>query len=124
MFTTLVILSFIIKSDRVTEDTLYGAVSVYILIALSWAAIYGAIEAGHPGSFFVDQSHNPDGVLAFADFVYYSVVTLTTLGYGEMAPVTDQARSMAIIESMIGVMYTAILISRLVSLYILQYAKQ
>jgi hypothetical protein len=124
MFTTLIILSFIIKSDKVSEDTLYGAISVYLLIAASWASIYMAIEAGHPGSFFVDPAHNIDGVLDFTDFLYYSVVTLTTMGYGDIAPVTNQARSVAIIESVIGVMYLAILISRLVSLYILHQTKQ
>ncbi len=62
--------------------------------------------------------NNISGVVNLSDLVYFSYITLTTLGYGEIIPITAGARSLAIIEAIIGVMYIAIIISRLVGLFI------
>ena len=69
------------------------------------------------GAFLVDEVHNPDGAFQFADFVYFSFVTLTTLGYGEITPISAQARSVAMMEAVSGVLYIAVLVARLVGLY-------
>lgn len=119
-FTAIIILSYILRSERVREDILYGAVSIYMLIGGIFNMIYLLIETIHPGSFFIDPTHNINGVVDGSDFIYYSFATLTTLGYGDIAPVTSHARSFSIIESIIGVMYLAIIISRLVGMYIAQ----
>ncbi len=117
-FTALLILSYILKSSRVTGDVLYGAVSVYLLIGGAWYAIYTVIYSLHPGSFIIAAIHNIDGVINWSDFLYFSFSTLTTLGYGDVIPVTSSARSFAMLEAIVGVMYLAIIISRLVGLYI------
>jgi voltage-gated potassium channel Kch len=111
-FTMLVIFSFVLKSTEVNKDVLYGAVSIYMLIGGIWWVIYMLIEMMRPGSF--------SGIKGWSDFLYYSFSTLTTVGYGDIVPVTSVARSFAVLEAIVGVMYLAIIISRLVGLYIAQ----
>jgi hypothetical protein len=113
-FTTLVILSRVLASEEVTTDTVYGAVSVYLLFGITWATAYDVIAAAHPGSFYSDHTHNPDGVFTYQDLLYFSFVTLATLGYGDITPLTNQTRSLAMLEAVSGVLYTVVLIARLV----------
>ncbi len=122
-FIAIVIFQFVLKSVEVSKDVLYGAVCVYILIGGIWFAIYILLDKLQPGSFYATSTVNAGGVLDWPDFLYYSFATLTTLGYGDIIPVTSHARSFAILESIIGVMYLAIIISRLVGLYITQSKK-
>ena len=111
------VLAYVLRASPVTRDKIHGAISVYLLMGVSWASCYSLIHVLQPGAFLVDQAHNPDGVFQFADFVYFSFVTLTTLGYGEITPVSAQARSLAMMEAVSGVLYIAILVARLVGLY-------
>ncbi len=113
-YTTIIILSVVLRSRTITTDTIYGAVSVYLLIGLTFANGYTFIETVYPGSFYASTVHDPGGSLAFQDLLYYSFVTMTTLGYGDITPVTDQARSLAMLEAVSGVLYVAVLISRLI----------
>lgn len=117
-FTAIVILLFVIRSKEISADFLYGAVSVYLLIGGTWSTIYTFLEAVQPGSFVIDSTYNIDGIVNWSDLLYYSYATLTTLGYGDVIPVTSHARSLAVIEAIIGVMYLATIISRLVGLFI------
>lgn len=77
------------------------------------------LEKIQPGSII----NNMSGIINLSDLLYFSYITLTTLGYGEIVPVTAAARSLAIIEAIIGVMYIAIIISRLVGLFITKSLK-
>lgn len=117
-FTASVIFVFILRSAQVSNDVLFGAVSIYMLIGGIFNMLYLLIKTLQSGSFFVDSAYNIDGILDWTDFIYYSFATLTTVGFGDIAPVTSHARSFSIIESIIGVMYLAIIISRLVGMYI------
>ena len=83
------------------------------MIGLTFAVAYMLIETVHTGSFVV----NYPSELVWDDFFYFSVVTLTTLGYGDIVPVTPHARSVATLEATTGVLYMAILLARLVSEY-------
>jgi hypothetical protein len=114
----LVILRHIIRTERVTADILYGAFSVYILLGLLFAAINTLMESVSPNPMFV---YSGTGQPVEADGLYYfSFVTLTTLGYGDIVPVQLASRALAIIEAMIGVFYTGALVGRLVGLYVAQ----
>ncbi len=113
-----ILLHFILKSEDVKRDVLYGAVSIYMLIGGVFGSIFSMIELILPGSFYINPAHNIDGIINWIDLLYYSYVTLTTLGYGDIIPVTSYARYTAILEAIIGVMFLAIIISRLVGLYI------
>jgi len=123
-FTAIIILFFVLKSEQVQEDILFGAISIYMLIGGIFSMLYTVIETINPGSFYINPDCNINGVLDWTDFLYYSFATLTTLGYGDIVPVTSHARSFAIIEAIIGVMYLAIIISRLVGMYIAHSIKK
>ncbi|WP_241648128.1 potassium channel family protein [Methanoculleus taiwanensis] len=112
--TTIIILTVVLRSRAITTDTIYGAICVYLLIGLTYANGYTFIETMNPGSFYASAVHEPGGRLAFPDLLYYSFVTMTTLGYGDITPITNQARSLAMLEAVSGVLYVAVLISRLI----------
>ncbi len=90
-------------------DPILGAVFGYILIAYSWSQLYAQIEAGTPGSFNLPGDERSSG-----EFLYFSLVTLTTLGYGEITPATPIPRLLAGIEAAVGTIYIAVLIGRIV----------
>ena len=111
------ILKHIFKQDDVTLETIYGAIVVYILIGLMWFFLYNLTEILHPESFTfaAELANDPKKSL-----YYFSFVTLTTLGYGDISPVSGPARSLAMLEAIVGQMYLAVLIARLVGTHISQ----
>jgi hypothetical protein len=116
VFTLLSLLRAILRDERVTHDTIYGALNVYLLMALGWSMAYLLLATLQPHAFVISAAY-PNRTLSWFDFEYYSFVTLTTLGYGDIAPMTAQARSLSMMEAMSGTMYVAILIARLVGLH-------
>lgn len=111
------ITAHVLKAEDVTLDTLFGAASIYLLLGFVWTLGYMLLERLQPGSFSFASGSTSMGAPTLADFVYYSFVTLTTLGYGDIAPVTARARSLAVLEAIIGVLFVALLIARLVGMY-------
>ena len=116
---TVALLDYIfVQSDRVTRDVLVAAVTVYLLIGDSFMPAYVAIEvltqATMGQAAFLVNTGNP---VTWQLMTYYSYVTLTTVGYGDIIPATSLARSLVSTEAVIGVLYMAILIGRLVGLY-------
>ena len=115
-FVAWILLRFILRAPTVTADMLYGAASVYFLLGLAWAMAFALVEMRHPGSLSIGQP----GPLVWDDFLYYSFVALTTLGYGDITPLTQTTRSLAILEAITGVFYTTVMVARLVGLYLVQ----
>ena len=111
-FTTSVLVWSILSKPGVTTDTLAGAVSAYFLIGITFGLAFMIINNMLPGSF--RDTVEPGKHFTPADFTFFSFVTLTTVGYGDIVPWASHARSLAIVESVIGIMYPAVLISRLV----------
>jgi hypothetical protein len=116
-FTIVVLLSRILQDEEVTADTLCGAACVYLLMGLAWMTAFQLIESLHPGAFHINPAQNVDGIVNWSDLLFYSFATLTTLGYGDVTPITSPARSLATLEAVTGVLYVAFLIARLVGLY-------
>jgi len=117
-FTAVVVLRQTLGSAAVTADTIAGAICFYLLLGVIWALIYALVEIAHPGS-FLDGGRpvGPDGHHSLVpELLYLSLVTLSTLGYGDILPVTPQARMLAALEAIIGPLYLAVLIARLVGL--------
>ena len=114
-FYALVILIGRTASLKETDfDSLCGAVAAYFLIAVTWAASYRVIEVAVPGSFiFPEQTPGPVG----GQLLYFSLTTITTLGYGDITPASPFARMWATLEASAGVLYVALLIARLISIY-------
>ena len=119
---TLVILTFLVfrhvfRDGPITADRVRGAILAYLLLGLVWAFAYELVELTHPGAILMGGQLLRD-VVPTHTFGYFSFVTLTTLGYGDIVPVHPIARSLAVAEALIGQLYPAILIARLVSLQI------
>jgi len=117
-----VLLRHVVSRDEVTTDVVLGGVCVYLMIGILFAQIYRVVEILSPGSFLVHGSPLPIGPEAGSPegihMIYYSFVTLTTLGYGEIVPMSSLARILAVIEAMTGSLYVAILIASLVGIRI------
>ena len=89
-----------------------GAVAAYLLLGLVWAAAYALVAALHPGAFASNVSLQQD-----RSFVYFSFVTLTTVGFGDVTPVHSTARSLVVLEALTGQLYPAVLLARIVTLH-------
>jgi voltage-gated potassium channel len=114
-FTIIQIVRFIISQHEVTVDLIAGAASVYLLMALMWAFIYQVLELFHPGSFGLSQARLQENPLFF---IYYSFVTITTLGYGDIVPLSPAASSFSILEAVVGQLFLVVLISWLVGMHV------
>jgi hypothetical protein len=117
LFTIAHVLRYVLAVGEVTTDKIHGAIAAYILIGLLWASIYVFLDTVHPGSFASGATGEAIKRLGPEDLLYFSFVTLTTTGYGDIAPATAHARSLAILEQLAGTFYIAILIARLTGLY-------
>jgi hypothetical protein len=120
-----VLLKVVLGKGRVTGDKLSGAVCVYLLIGVIWSLLFGILEIAAPGSL-----HFPDADAGVQEAMrigapqgattYFSFVTLTTLGYGDIVPVSKAARSLVAVEALLGQLYLTILVARLVGLHMTQ----
>ena len=121
LYTALVILRHVLSFGPLYADRVHAALSVYILLALSWAGAYAFIEVVAPGSFSFPGTSSgvpaPAGAYLMAHLVHFSIATLTSTGYGDVTAIGPFARSFAQLEQLVGVFYITVLISRLVGLY-------
>ena len=106
-----VVLGRTLRDGPITTRRLHGGVAAYLLLGVVWSYAYALVATLHPGAFSGPVSPG-DGPRAW---LYFSFVTLTTTGYGDVLPVHPAARSLAILEAVTGSLYVAILIARLVS---------
>ena len=111
-----IILSYLYREEEITSDVIMAAICGYFLIGLLWSSVYFLLVALVPESFQFSQTLGSGA----EDFAYYSFVTLTTLGYGDITPVTTPARSLSVLESVMGQLYLAVLVARLVGIHIAQ----
>ena len=116
-FVTGHLLRFILKASRVDTEVLCAGISIYFMIGLLWTFAYMMVGNLSPGSFsFVNDLDSEREMSSFNAF-YFSFTTLSTVGFGDITPVSKVARTLATSEATIGLFYMALLISRLVSLY-------
>lgn len=105
---------------EVTRETIFAAVVAYLLIALMWAFLYMVLEKLAPGSFaFPEKSLIPENL----HFQYFSFVTITTLGYGDVTPLTNKASVLAMMEALVGQIYLVVLVAWLVGMHVSRKAK-
>ncbi len=95
----------------ITRNRLVGALCIYLLLGVTWAILFGFVEIADPDAFSYQGVEPGDPLEAF---LYYSFVTLTTLGYGDVTPLHPVARTLAYLEAVIGQLYLAVLIATLV----------
>jgi Ion channel len=116
-FTLVTLLRAVLRTETVTRDTIYGAMSVYLLMAFAWGIAYLLLETIQPGGLSMDAARHPNHTVDWFDCMFYSFVTLTSLGFGDVVPVSPPCRSLSILEAVSGIMYVAVLVARLVGLY-------
>lgn len=116
VFTLLSLLRAVLQTMKVTHDTIYGSLSVYLLMAITWGCAYFLLVMFQPAALSPEPLRTPNHNVDWSDCMYYSFVTLTSLG-GGLVPVSPQARSLTILENISGVLYVAVLIARLISAY-------
>jgi hypothetical protein len=107
------LLLWLFAEKRVTRNLLLASIALYLLFGFSWAAAYQLAELHSPGAFGTPG----DASISRSDLVYYSFMTLTTTGFGDIAPLTPIAKRLATLESLLGVLYPPVLVARLVGLY-------
>ena len=106
-----VVLALVLRRGPITTRRIQGAIAVYLLLGFIWAEAYELVVLWHPGAF----TGAVDG-RGSLPWTYYSFVTLTTMGYGDIMPVHPLARAVAVLEALTGQLYLAIMLARLVSL--------
>lgn len=117
-------LIYVLRSRVVSANMIYASMCVYLMIGIIWAAIYSNINLFYNGAFFF-ANVAPEKTLVLEEqlmgvFTYYSYVTLTTLGYGDVVPTHKVAQSWATVEAMVGQFYIAVIMARLVSIHATQ----
>lgn len=109
------------QSQKVDTNMIYGAVCIYLLMAIEWGLIYALLEASVPGSFNFGETSSMVPVtddFMIRNMVYYSFISLTTTGYGDIVPLTQAARYFSMLESFLGQIYLTVLVARLVGMHI------
>jgi hypothetical protein len=114
-FTIWGLLSFILRANDVNKEIIFAAIAVYLLLALMWSFIYMILEYFSPGSFAIPEARTELGRFVA---VYYSFVTITTLGFGDITPLTDKASSLSILEAIVGQIYLVVLVAFLVGMHV------
>jgi len=108
------LLHYVFGKEVMTGDRLWGAAASYLMVGLLWSFLFAIIDRSVPGSFAVRGTSTS---MDFTDLIYFSFSTLTTTGFGDIAPVSRSARIASVLEGIIGQLFLAILIAKLVGVY-------
>ena len=112
-------IGFIMRSQSVTREVVYAAMLVYLLVAQLWALVYTFLYLINPASF-----HLPQGQGDFLVFEYYSFVTLTTLGFGDITPLTKVAKAFSVVEAVVGQLYLVVVVAWFVGMHVSRTSKR
>ena len=117
VFIVVVIFRRVFGNDEPNSETIFGALCIYLLVGFAFASLYGMVAAIQPRAFYLDPQTNLHAIPNKFDFIYYSFTTMVSLGAAGITPVSAPARSLSVMEAIIGVLYLAVLIARLMSAY-------
>jgi len=113
--------AYLKNARSVTNAHLYTAISIYLLLGMQWFALYSALDVFYPGSILPNNATITDRQ---SELLYFSLVTLSTIGYGDVVPRLGEVRILAALEGITGVLYIAITVALLVSGYKQQNTSQ
>ena len=111
------LLAFVLRAPCVNAEVLCAALSAYMLLGLLWSYAYRLVSGIDPHAFAITVSAIPNGPIVGYKALYFSLITLSTVGYGDIVPVSNVARMLAAMEAMTGTLFIAVLIARLVAIY-------
>jgi hypothetical protein len=117
LFVVVVIFRRVFANTAPDAETIFGALCIYLLVGFSFTSLYGIVATFEPQAFYLNPLTNLHTVPTRFDFVYYSFATMTALGPAGITPVSPSARALSVIQAIIGVLYLAVLISRLMATY-------
>jgi len=120
LFITVMILSYVMRDKVISSATLYGAICGYLLIGLSWSFLYLIVSSFDPNAFNVFENRQVSLFTELKDYIYYSFVCLSTLGFGDLVPRSDIARTLSWMEAITGQIYLTVWIARLVGIHVAQ----
>ena len=115
-YAAMLILRMVFTSERADFDTIAAALCVYMMLAFLWAGLYQLLEIVQPGSVRVPPDEHLQLYGTAFKSIYFSLVTLTTLGFGDFAPVSGPARLLVVLEAVVGQLFLVVLVARLVGL--------
>ncbi|MEP6822374.1 MAG: ion channel [Chthoniobacterales bacterium] len=115
---TITILGDVLGGTRVTMDKIFAAICVYLLIGYGWTFAYALIDDVQQGSFIAQSTTPPNDYDRILEMRYFSFMTLTTVGYGDIVPHSSTARTVTALEAVTGQIYLTVLVARLVGLHI------
>ncbi|MGD0258809.1 MAG: ion channel [Verrucomicrobiota bacterium] len=111
------LLGFVLRAKRVDANVLCAGISVYLILGLLWGLAYTFVAQVNPNAFSFNTRSGTAAVMSGFTAIYFSFTTLMTVGYGDITPVADVARMLAMLEAMTGTLFVGVMIARLVSLY-------
>lgn len=114
------IVNYLLKQRDVNRETIFAALVIYMLMAFMWARAYSLLEVLRPGSFGLPEGNVFENRVVY---LYYSFVTITTLGYGDITPLTDKASGLSIVEAITGQFYLVVLVAWLVGMHVSKRSK-
>jgi hypothetical protein len=117
VFVVVVIFRRVFTKEQPNSETVFGALCIYLLVGFTFASIYGMVAAIQPKAFYLDPLTNLHAIPNRFDFIFYSFATMTSLGAAGITAVSAPARSLSVIEAILGVLYLAVLIARLMGSY-------
>lgn len=112
--TTGYLLRYVFQPRIMTQDKLFGAAAAYLMIGVLWAYLYAIVGFFYPQSYLIVGQ---PGRLVYSDALYFSITVLTSTGFGDVTPLTRQARGICMMEQITGALFVAILIARLAGVY-------
>lgn len=123
-YTIVVVLRFLFQSEQVTANAIFASLCIYLMLGTLWAFLYALVEALVPGSFNyaahemqLNAPLDVGGTQTIFTF-YFSFVTMTTLGYGDIVPISSSAKMLTVVQAVTGQLYLTVLVARLVGLQI------
>lgn len=117
VFIVVAIFHRVFTRNQPNSETVFGALCIYLLVGFTFASVYGMVAVIQPKAFYLDPLTNLHTIPDRFDFIYYSFATMTSLGAAGMTPVSSPARSLTVIEAILGILYLAVLIAGLMGTY-------
>jgi hypothetical protein len=108
------LIGYVFKRHVITGDKLWGGAAAYLMIGALWSYLYAIVQYFYPGSFAIGGTPVEFGM---GEFIYFSFTVLTSTGFGDLTPYSRQARSLCIVQQVVGALFVAILIARLAGVY-------
>lgn len=117
LFVMVTIFRRIFRFERVTTSTIFGALCIYLLLGFSFTNLYLFVAKLQPWAFYLTPGVNLHTTAQYSDLIYFSFGSMTSLGYSGIIPVSLSVRSLSTVEAILGLLYLAVLVSRLVGMY-------